>query len=196
MLGQKNYSDAAFRRKKVPGLPRGDVATRVGIYISLPSEQGEINIQIQASASSASTPLQAESSALAFAANIASQLNILHSTFLTDSLTLAKCAAWANTLDPSIPWNIRKDLSDFFKHSAALNPKVFHISREVNGVAHNLAYQVYKANRDTWICCFARNHSSNSCNIVSLLSNFQIPGTPSIFVYKDTNPYYRYQGKS
>ena len=55
-----------------PGLPQGDVATGVGIYISLPSEQGEINIQIQASASSISTPLQAESIALVSAANITS----------------------------------------------------------------------------------------------------------------------------
>ena len=75
------------------------MATGVGIYISLPSEQGQINIQIQASASSTSTPLQAESIALASAANIASQLNI------------TKCATLANTLDPSIPWNIRNDLA-------------------------------------------------------------------------------------
>ena len=100
----------------------------------------------------------------------------MHATFLTDCLTLAKYAPLANILDPSIPWNIRKDLANFFKHSAALNPKVFHISREVNGVAHNLAHQVFRANRDTQICCFAGNHSSNSCNVLSLLSNFQIPG--------------------
>ncbi|KAI4991671.1 hypothetical protein ZWY2020_040057 [Hordeum vulgare] len=131
-----------------------------------------VNIQVHASASSTSTPLQAESIGLASAANIASQLNIVHATFLSDCLTLAKCVVLANTLDPSIPWNIRKDLTTFFKHFAALNPKVFHISREVNGVARNLAHRVFRSNRDTQICCFSRNHSSTS----SLLSNLQIPG--------------------
>ena len=46
VVGPKIYSDATFRTIKVPGLPGVDVATGVGIYISLPSEQGEINIQI------------------------------------------------------------------------------------------------------------------------------------------------------
>ena len=176
IVGPKIFSDAAFRSNKVPGLPQGEVATGVGIFISIPSDQGEINVQVQASASSTSTSLQAEAIALTSAAHIASQLNIAHPIFLTDYLSLAKCAALRNTLDSSIPWNIRKDLAIFFKHTSALHPKVFHISREINGIAHDLAQQVFRSTGNTQVCCFAQNHSSISCHVVSLISNLQIPG--------------------
>ena len=176
IVGANFFSDAAFRTKKVPGLLPDEVATCVGIYISIPFAQGEINIQIQASATSTSTPLQAEAIPLSSAAYIASQLNVVHPTFLKNCLSLAKYAALRNTLDSSVPWNIRKDLAIFLKQTASLHPKVFHISREINGIAHNLAQQVFRSTGNTQVCCFAQTHSPRSCHVVPVLSKFQIPG--------------------
>ena len=176
IVGANFFSDAAFRTKKVPSLPPGEVATGVRIYISIPFVQGEINVQVEASATSTSTPLQAEAIALTSAAHIASQRNIAHPVFLTDCLSLAKCAALRNTLDSSSPWNIRKDLAIFLKQTAFLHPKVFHISREINGIAHNLAQQVFISTSNTQVCGFPRTHSPRSCDVVPLLSKFQIPG--------------------
>ncbi|XP_048557561.1 uncharacterized protein LOC125538345 [Triticum urartu] len=93
IVGPKIYSDAAYRTKKVPGLLQGEVATGVGVYISMPFNQKEINVQVQASASPTSTPLQAEALALSFAAHLASQLNIAQPTFLLDCLALALAVA-------------------------------------------------------------------------------------------------------
>ncbi|XP_044342833.1 uncharacterized protein [Triticum aestivum] len=132
--GAKIYSDAAFRTKKIPGLLQGQVGTGVGIFISLPSNGGEINVQVQASAPPTSTPLQAEALALNFAAYLASQLNIAQPTFLTDCLVLAGAAALGNVSTSETPWSIRKSLASFFKTTYQLQPKVFHISREINDV--------------------------------------------------------------
>jgi hypothetical protein len=54
--GAKIFSDAAFRSKKVSGLKAGEVATGIGVFISVPSQQGELNVQIQASAPPTLTP--------------------------------------------------------------------------------------------------------------------------------------------
>ena len=50
IVGPKIYSDAAYRTKKVPGLLQGEVATGVGVYITMNFNQKEINVQVQASA--------------------------------------------------------------------------------------------------------------------------------------------------
>lgn len=60
VCGTKIFSDAAFRSSKIPGIGQGQVGTSVGIYICIPLDQGEINIQVQASAHPTSTPLQAD----------------------------------------------------------------------------------------------------------------------------------------
>ncbi|VAI61129.1 unnamed protein product [Triticum turgidum subsp. durum] len=172
--GPKVYSDAAFRSMKIPGLLQGDVATGVGVYISLPLNQLEINVQIQASAPPTSTPLHAEALALSFAAKVAQKLNIIQPAFLMDCLSLALVAASRKIQESTTPWSIRKSLANFFKCTTNLHPRVFHISREVNGIAHNLAQQVFRSNDESQICCFASAHRHTSCPVVSLLSNFKV----------------------
>ena len=174
IFGTKIFSDAAFRSSKIPGLARGHVGTGIGVYISMPSDQGEISIQVQASASSTSTPLQAEAVALSCAAHLAAQLNITNPTFLTDCLSLASAAASRNISDSPAQWNIRKQLATFLKVTSNLAAQVFHVSREINGVAHNLARQVFQSVRETQVACFAHAHSNSPCPVVALLSNFQL----------------------
>ncbi|XBH90806.1 hypothetical protein VPH35_082361 [Triticum aestivum] len=176
IVGPKIYSDAAYRTKKVPGLLQGEVAIDVGVYISMPFNQKEINVQVQASTSPTSTPLQAEALALSFAAHLASQLNIAQPTFLLDCLALALAVASGNICDSATPWNIRKSLASFFKCTSNLQAHVFHISREINGIAHNLAQQVFRSDGHTQLSCFAATHSQVSCPVLPLLSNFQIQG--------------------
>uniref|UniRef100_A0A8R7UVC7 Reverse transcriptase zinc-binding domain-containing protein n=1 Tax=Triticum urartu TaxID=4572 RepID=A0A8R7UVC7_TRIUA len=136
ITGPKVYTDASFKCKKIPGLLHGTAATGVGIYISLPHDQKEVSVQIQASTSITSTPLQAEAFALLLAAKVAKCLNISQPTFLTDCLSLASFAASRKITETATPWTIRKVLADFFCYSSDLQPRVFHISREINGIAH------------------------------------------------------------
>jgi hypothetical protein len=98
----------------------------------------------------------------------------LHPTFLTDCLTLASSAATGKLQDPSIPWCIWKPLAIYFKHANSMQRQVFHISREVNGIALNLAHQVFSSSNEPQICCFASAHRHISCPVVALLSNLQV----------------------
>ena len=182
VTGPKVYSDAAFRCKKIPGLTQGSVATGIGIYLSLPQDQLEVNVQIQASTVITDTPLQAEALALLLAARVAKQLCISQPTFLTDNLSLASWAASRKIKESTTPWTIRKILADFFCYSSDLQSQVFHISREINGIAHNVAHQVLTSVVEPDICCFASAHRNMTCPVVSLLSTFQFQGFVIHFV--------------
>ena len=91
-----------------------------------------------------------------------------------DCLSLALVAASGKIRESTTPWSIKKSLANFFKYTTDLHPHVFHISREVDGIAHNLAQQVFRSNDESQICCFASTHRHTSCPVVSLLSNFQV----------------------
>nr|XP_045083744.1 uncharacterized protein LOC120962928 [Aegilops tauschii subsp. strangulata] len=176
LVGPKIYSNAAFRCKKFPGLVQASVATGVGVYLSWPKDQFEINVQIQASAPATSSPIQAKALALSFAAHLANRLNIIHPTFLMHCLSLASLAASGEIVEANTPWSIRKLLGDVFKQVSNLRPQVFHISREINGIAHNAAHQGLHSNVEPEICCFASDHGHISCPVVSLLDTFQVQG--------------------
>nr|XP_020200447.1 uncharacterized protein LOC109786279 [Aegilops tauschii subsp. strangulata] len=142
VAGPKVYSDAAFQCKKIPGLPQGAAATGIGVYLSLPQDHMEVNVQIQASATITNSPLQDEALALLLAAQVAKRLCISQPTFFTDNLSLASWAASRKIKESTTPWTIRKVLADFFCYSSDLQSHVFHISREINGIAHNVAHQL------------------------------------------------------
>lgn len=158
VAGPKVYSDAAFKCKKIPGLPQGAAATGIGVYLSLPQDQMEVNVQIQASTIITNSPLQAEALALLLAAQVAKRLCISQPTFLTDNLSLASWAASRKIMESTTPWTIRKVLADFFCYSSDFQSQVFHISREINGIAHNVAHQVLRSVVEPDICCFASAH--------------------------------------
>ncbi|KAI5009155.1 hypothetical protein ZWY2020_010203, partial [Hordeum vulgare] len=118
----------------------------------------------------------AEAVALACAAHLAASLNIQHPTFFIDCLLLASTAASRNISHPAAPWNIRKDVATFVKTTSNLNPQVFHISRDINGVAHNLAQQVFRSVGGTILTCSSHSHISAPCPVATTLSNFQLAG--------------------
>ena len=72
-------------------------------FICIPSEQGAINVHVQALAPPTSTPLQAETVALSCAAQLASSLNLAKPTFLMDCLSIASFAALINISDSITP---------------------------------------------------------------------------------------------
>ena len=174
--GPKIYSDVAFRTSKIPGALRGQVGTGIGIYFSLPADHGELNIQIQASAPVTIDPIQAEATALACAAMLANFLNVQQPTFLTDCLPLASAVASKNISHPATPWNIRNYLASFIKSYTNLNAQVFHISRNLNGVAHNLAQQVYQATNQPIMSCSTRSHVADLCPVAAALAHFSVTG--------------------
>ena len=174
--GPKIYSDAAFWTSKIPGALRGQVGTGIGIYFSLPADHGELNIQIQASTPVTIDPIQAEATALACAAMLANFLNVQQPTFLTDCLPLASAVASKNISYPATPWNIRNYLASFIKSYTNLNAQVFHISRNLNGVAHNLAQQVYQSVRGPILDCSSHSHASDDCPVSAILGDFNFSG--------------------
>ena len=108
---------------------------------------------------------------LSCAAHLALRLNLANSTFLMDCLSLASFAAVRNI--SATPWNIRNDLAHFFKDTSNLNAQVFHISREINGIVHNLAQQVFRAIGDTRLSFFAARLTHGLCPILPLLEIFR-----------------------
>ena len=73
-------------------------------------------------------------------------------------------------------FHVGRELASFFKNTSNLLPHVFHVSREINGIAHNLAHQVFRSAGNVQVSCFAHAHSHLSCPVVSLLSDFQLTG--------------------
>lgn len=159
------------------------MGTGVGLYFCIPSNQGEINIQVQALAPPTSTPLQAEVVALACAAQLAARLNIHCPTFLTDCLSPASDAASQNISHSTSHWNIRKELATFVKCTSNRNPQVFHISRDINGIAHKLAQQVFRYIGGPFLICSAHSHSSSPCPVANTFSGFQLEGIQLHTVY-------------
>jgi hypothetical protein len=100
-------------------------------------------------------------------------LNINRPTFLTDNQILAKAAASWRLDHPLLHWNTRHTMASFFDISATLAPQVFHIKRDLNGVAHDCAHQVLRQSLSQPIfSCICPAHSSPTCPAISTLENF------------------------
>ena len=87
--GAKIYNDASFRCSKVPGLPNGSVATGIGVFLKFVQGHKNVDVQVQASAPTTTSPIQAEALALLLAAKITQLLNFAQPTFMRDNISLA-----------------------------------------------------------------------------------------------------------
>lgn len=174
--GAKVYSDASFKCSKIPGLPSGGFATGIGVFLKFLQDQKNVQIQIQASAPASTSPLQAEALALLLAAKVSLLLQVDRPTFLTDNISLARAAATRSVLADSTPWTIRPWLANFFRTTDSLHSQVFHIPREINGVAHNVAHQVLSRNTEPVFSCFGSAHRNMTCPVISLLSTVSLQG--------------------
>ena len=169
ITGTKIFSDASWRACRIPSAA-GQQATGVGVFLQFNEHGVDYNLMVQASTPSATSPLQAEAKALLFVAIIAGSLQFQHPTFLTDNLQLAKAAADRRSTVNHLNWDIRAPISEFFDNSATMEPRIYHISREINGVAHNCAHQALRNSQASPdFRCINKLHGHLQCPVVATL---------------------------
>ena len=118
-------------------------------------------------ASTGRTKYQGPDSALVLAANAAKHLQVQQATFLTDNLTLATAAAKREIATNKILWELRKSLADYIHVTAGLQAQVYHISRDLNGIAHSVAHQVLNHSLEPSFTCINSAHRNRECHVIS-----------------------------
>lgn len=152
-------------------------AIGIGVFLQFSRNRIEFNLRIQASNSVAASPLQAEAKALLLAAIVVNHLGLHRPTFLTDNKVLATAAADRRSSLRRLNWDIRTTVSEFFQVSAAMEPNIFHISRDINGVAHNCAKQALRDNQASpSFSCTNSSHGVHLCPIVARLQDLASQG--------------------
>jgi hypothetical protein len=152
-------------------------AIGIGLYIQIQSNQTKCDVMIQASTEQTSTPLKAEAAALLFAVKVARLLKLQEVTFLKDNLSLAKAAATCSVSAHQVPWELREVLASFFQASAHLQASIYHVKRDLNGVAHDCAHQALETKVSEPIFrCNCSAHRSSLCPICADLHYADITG--------------------
>ena len=131
---------------------------------------------IQASADDTHSPLVAEALALQLAAKVARVLQLQRVSFLTDNLSLAKMAASRNLSSNNTLWRCRTLISSFLQDTHPQHHVVYHIHRNINGIAHNAAHQVLNSRLEPAIGCTHSSHSNSPCHTMLQIQNLQIEG--------------------
>ena len=164
------------KQKKAP-TDTGRTTTGIGVFCHLCHQEGEMKILIQASIPKSPSPLLAEAIALVFAANLAIQLNISQVTFLTDNLILARAAAADKISDGVVPWELREQIAQYKKASRQITSQIYHIKRDINGIAHNCSQQALRQSLSLPIhSCSNSAHAHNICPIVLAVNNIKLKG--------------------
>ena len=139
---------------------------------------------IQASADHVPSSLQAEALTLLLAAKVAYQLQLREVTFLTDNLTLVKAATSKSILEQQVPWEIRDHLASFLQNSAQLHAAIFHVKRDLNGVANNCAHQALEIGASEPIFrCNCSAHRNSLCPVYVALQSLNASGCVLHSVY-------------
>lgn len=170
IAGPKIFSDASWKCSKIPGRPIVP-ATGIGVYLQVPDDGIGVSIMIQASTAQANSPLMAEAAAMLLASLSAKALNLHGVTFLSDNLSLTKAAAARNITSSLVNWEIRNQLAQIFSCSSQLQASFFHISRKLNGIAHNCAHQVLTSSAVPTFSCVKPAHKQAGCPFLAPLSN-------------------------
>jgi hypothetical protein len=174
--GIKIYTDAAWKTRKAPG-SQGRIATGMGVFCQFPHSTGENKVLIQASSPKLPSPLHAEAAALLLAAKFAEKLNASPVTFLTDNLILARAAASEKITDFSVPWELREQIAHYKKASTNIQVNIFHIKRDINGVAHNCSHQALTQSQSMPIySCSYSAHDHSNCPVLLALQNINTQG--------------------
>lgn len=185
IAGTKIYTDAAWKIKNIPG-SQGTISTGLGVYCDIQEQDYQGKILIQAATSTkASSPLLAEAMGLNLATQIVKKLQIHEIIMLTDNLTLSRAAAANNISDKRVPWELRDQIANYHRESNNLQVQVYHIKRDLNGVAHNCATQAIRQDVSWPIfsCSNSAHTRIGSCPTVSTLKTFCSPGIVILAVH-------------
>jgi hypothetical protein len=91
-------------------------------------------------------------------------------TFLTDNLMLAKAAAASSYSYKQVPWEIRDIVAKYKLEYRELQPKIYHVKREVNGVSHSCAHHAIRQTRSvSTFSCSNSAHPPGTCPLASSL---------------------------
>jgi hypothetical protein len=86
---------------------------------------------------------------------------------MTDNSILAKAAAAQTITDQQVPWEIRKQIAMFKMLVTDNNAQIYHVKRNLNGVAHNCAHQAIRQNQSMPIYnCINSTHRNSNCPII------------------------------
>ena len=108
------------------------------------------------------------------AVKIADALGLQNPTFLTDNSTLASSAAMVRSNLQQAPWEIRRHLIHFRNLSGF---QIFHIKRDLNGVAHNCAHQALRQSLSQPIfSCSCSAHNRDNCPVILACQNLHFQG--------------------
>lgn len=122
------------------------------------------------------SPLQAEASALCFAAKAATILQLKQVTYLTDNLSLARAIASRNINSDVVRWEIRPNVANFFNISNHNDYSIFHIPRSLNDDAHNCAHQALNSSTAAIFTFSNSQHSHRFCGYIHALQNANLDG--------------------
>jgi hypothetical protein len=104
--------------------------------------------------------------------------------FLTDNLSLARASATNSISAQQVPWELRDVMASFFQISTQIQAAIFHIKRDLNGVAHDCAQQALKTIVSEPIFrCNSSTHSNSLCPISDALISADIQGYVLYSVY-------------
>jgi hypothetical protein len=175
--GSKIFSDATWRKISTSGTQE-NLKTGLGVYCQLTREYREETVMIQASTVQPSSPILAEAAALLLASNIAAKIQEQGVTFLTDNLALARAAAAHSIADKQVPWELRQQIADYKKSSEHLLPKIYHIKRNLNTIAHDCAKQALRRSESmpVFSCLNSAHRNIGTCPIPISLQNLEIQG--------------------
>ena len=163
LTGSKVYVDAAWK----PTTTNRSPSAGIGAYLNWQENGKSMDVFLQAEAKKVDSPLVAEAKGLQLAAKLAGSLQLHSVLFFTDNQTLAKAAASSFLHHQLIPWKIRSQVAQFQSSVDCLDAKVYHIGRDLNGIAHNCAHQAKRAfSSPPTSSCRNEAHSSASCPVL------------------------------
>jgi hypothetical protein len=172
--GPRIFVDAAWK-KRANGQP---IRAGVGIYLTWKHGQHITDVFISAKTLPISTPIQAEAEGLLIAANVASSLMLQEPLFFTDNLCLAKAIQANGGTNPTVLWEIRRQAVQFQHNLHHLRPRIVHISRTLNVVAHTYAHKAKTLPRVSPLCsCSNPTHGSFSCPVTVAINRLPPSGT-------------------
>jgi hypothetical protein len=171
--GPRIFVDATWKKR-----PNGQPSKAgVGIHITWKQGQHLTDVFISAKTTPVSTPLQAEAEGLLIATSIASSLLLQDPYFFTDNLGLTKAVQARGGADPNVLWEIRRQAVQFQEIMQLLRPKIFHINRSLNAIAHTCAHQAKTLPRASPLCsCSNSTHAAFSCPVSVAINRLRLAG--------------------